>query len=246
MKVLFRKLHRWLGLIMALQIAAWMLSGFYFSLFPIAEIRGEHLVRPSESPGRQLVPGALPPDSALTAIDSHIERDWELESLSLQSIDGKAFWRIEGVVDEAPFVRLVDFDTGRVRPPMLAEEAVQRAQNLLLEPGHDPFVEWVEEAPVNLEFRSRVLPVWRVTYSEPENIHLYLDPWTGDLLASRTDRWRIFDFMWMLHIMDFDTRDNFNHLLLQGAALMGLLVTLGGLILWVLTTRIFRQKRREA
>ena len=48
MKRLVRKLHRWLGLLMALQIIAWMASGLYFSLFPIAEIRGEHLTRAPE------------------------------------------------------------------------------------------------------------------------------------------------------------------------------------------------------
>ena len=28
---------------MAVQVIAWMVSGFYFSIFPIEEIRGEHL-----------------------------------------------------------------------------------------------------------------------------------------------------------------------------------------------------------
>ena len=74
---------------------------------------------------------------------------------------------------------------------------------------------------------------------------MYLDPWTGDLLARRTDRWRIFDFLWMLHIMDFDTRDDFNHPLLQIAALLGLIVALGGFVLWALTTPVFRRLRQR-
>lgn len=32
------------------------------------------------------------------------------------------------------------------------------------------------------------------------------------------DRWRVFDFLWMLHIIDFDSRDDFNHPLLQIAS----------------------------
>ena len=43
MKKWFRKIHRWLGVLMALQILAWMASGLYFALFPIETIRGEHL-----------------------------------------------------------------------------------------------------------------------------------------------------------------------------------------------------------
>ncbi len=72
---------------------------------------------------------------------------------------------------------------------------------------------------------------------------MYLDPWTGDVLARRTTRWRVFDFLWMLHVMDFDDRDNFNHPLLQVSAALGLLVALGGVILWALTTRFFRKRR---
>jgi hypothetical protein len=42
--------------------------------------------------------------------------------------------------------------------------------------------------------------------------------------------------------MDFDTRDDFNHPLLQVAAFLGLLVALGGFVLWALTTRLFRRR----
>jgi hypothetical protein len=34
----------------------------------------------------------------------------------------------------------------------------------------------------------RKLPVWRVDFLEPESLSLYIHPWTGDLLARRTDR----------------------------------------------------------
>jgi len=63
------------------------------------------------------------------------------------------------------------------------------------------------------------------------------------LLARRTTRWRIFDFLWMLHIMDFDTRDDFNTPLLQIAAGLGFVVGLSGLVFWALTTRLFRRRR---
>lgn len=246
MKIFFRKLHRWLGLLLVLPLASWMISGFYFSFVPITEIRGEHLTAPPESLSKQLLAQAPPPASALVAIDRHLGRDWKFESLSPVSFDGKASWRIEGFTNKVPFVRLVDFESGQVREPLSAEEAKKQAQKMLLEPGDDPSVEWLEEEPANLEFRGRTLPVWRVTFTEPENLHLYLDPWTGELLARRTDRWRIFDFLWMLHILDFDTRDNFNHPLLQIVASMGLVVVLGGFVLWALTTPLFRRRQRRA
>jgi uncharacterized iron-regulated membrane protein len=246
MKIFFRKLHRWLGLLMALQIAAWMLSGLYFSLFPITEIRGQHLMNAPRNVNRDtLVSAAL-----FSGVFEAVERDrgpgWRLESLSVQERDGEIFWRVGGDGPQGAFVRLVSFNTGELRQPLTADEAVRHARDLLKQEGLDPVAEWMEEEPSNLEFRGRSLPVWRVRFSEPENVHMYLDPWTGDLLAARTTRWRIFDFLWMLHIMDFDTRDDFNTPLLQVAALLGLLVALGGVVLWALTTRLFRRKYRQA
>ena len=132
---------------------------------------------------------------------------------------------------------------GRLREPLTARQAESRARGLLRSPGVEPAVDWIEEPPPNQELRGRALPVWRVAWAQPENLNPYLDPWTGELLARRTDRWRIFDFLWMLHVMDYDTRDDFNHPLLQVAAFGGILVTLGGFILWAVTTPLFRRKR---
>ena len=47
----------------------------------------------------------------------------------------------------------------------------------------------------------------------------------------------------MLHIMDFDERDDFNTPLLQIAAALGVLLALSGLIYWAMTTRLFRFRR---
>ena len=243
MKIFLRKLHRWLGLLMALQIVAWMLSGFYFSLFPIAEIRGEHLTQAPQATQRSLVETAPAPRTALEAVDRHLGRDWTLESLRLESRDGLAFWRVEGTLDGQRFVRLADAASGDVRPALSDEQALARAQALLRAAGSEARVEWLEGAPDNLEFRGRPLPVWQVSFAEPENLRLYLEPWSGEVLAARTDRWRLFDFLWMLHIMDYDMRDDFNHPLLQAAALLGLLVAVGGVLLWFLTTRLLRQRR---
>lgn len=37
--------HKWLALLVGVQIVFWVVSGFFFTLFPIERIRSEHLVR---------------------------------------------------------------------------------------------------------------------------------------------------------------------------------------------------------
>jgi uncharacterized iron-regulated membrane protein len=248
MKILFRKIHRWLGLLMAAQIVAWMASGLWFSLYPIEEIRGEHLTAPPESLAAGQGPedfAALPPPVFLKqALDSHFDGPWSLESASLVRRGGTLYWRVAGERDGRPFARLVG--GAGVRPPLTEEAAVRRARSGLAAPGVLRDVHWLESTEPGSEIRGRPLPLWQVRFEEPESLNLYLDPWTGDILARRTDRWRVFDFLWMLHIMDFQDRDDFNHPLLQIAALAGLIVALGGIVLWGLTTPVFRRRRRSA
>jgi uncharacterized iron-regulated membrane protein len=246
MKIFRRKLHRWLGLLMALQIIAWMASGLYFSLIPITEIRGEHLTRPADGPDVQQLASLVHPGRAEKLLNEQLGDDWKLDGMELVNAGGQTLWRIEGESNGKVFKRLLAAD-GRDFIPRLTEEGARaRALDWLLEPADPVSVEWVEQAGAGSEIRGRAMPVWRVEFSGPESLRLYIDPWTGELLARRTDRWRIFDFLWMLHIMDFDTRDNFNQPLLQVAAALGLVIALSGVVFWAMTTRLFRRRRRLA
>lgn len=245
LKRLFRRTHRWIGLIMAAQIIAWMASGLYFSLFPIEEIRGEHLTGEAPSLEQGEWRAAGDPDRLAAVLDMHFPDGWRLDSARLHN-DGRAInWHVRGVANEIGFTRLVDLRAQRVLPPLDRDEAAARARAWLLAAGELRSVEWIDAGRPGEEFRGPA-PAWRVRFDEPEGVSLYLDPWTGELLARRTDRWRMFDFLWMLHIMDFDTRDDFNHPLLQVAAFLGLVIALSGLVLWLLTTPLFRRRRRAS
>lgn len=243
MRIFFRKLHRWLGLIMALQIIAWMVSGLYFSIYPITEIRGEHLTREPQNPTVEQLEALGASSEIRRLLEQHFGGDWRLSGMKLISVNGQAFWRVEGISGNEPFARLIHPDGKGVVPRLGKQEAGRRARDWLLEPAEPDSVDWVDSTSEGAEFRGRALPVWKVAFDQPESLVLYIDPWTGELLARRTDRWRIFDFLWMLHIMDFDTRDDFNHPLLQVSALLGLLIALSGVIFWALTTRLFRRRQ---
>jgi uncharacterized iron-regulated membrane protein len=241
-KPFFRKLHRWLGLAMALQIVAWMLSGFYFALFPIETIRGEHLAREAQSPDPAVFADLLPVSTAWESVLSRLGPDARPTAVSLLTRDGKTFYRISGHGNAGRFTRLVDGGTGAVMEMLDGQAARTIADASLVKPGVIESVELVESVPPGSEIRGRELPVWRIGFSEPESLRLYIDPWTGEIVARRTARWRVFDFLWMLHIMDFSERDDFNTPLLQIAAALGLLVALSGVVFWALTTRLFRRR----
>jgi len=202
MKIFFRKLHRWLGLLMAVQIIAWMASGLYFSLFPIEHIRGEHLTRDWPAPTAESLLRMGSPAVVKQTMDQHLGPGWELETLNLVSTGDQLYWRVEGRLDGQPFRRLLNEAGTTVVPVLSAEDVAQAAGSWLAEPADIAAVEWLESSIPGAEYRGRFYPVWKVSFAEPESLNLYLEPWTGEILARRTSRWRLFDFLWMLHIMD--------------------------------------------
>jgi len=242
-KKIFRKVHRWLGLLMALQIIAWMASGLWFSLYPIEEIRGEHLTRPAERLGLERLDGLPAPAAVQQSLDQHFGDSWTLSSAALVRLNGAVYWRVSGTHGDLPFTRLVRGDDGQVLPMLTAGAVEQRARSVLLAPSQPQATVWVDKVEPDAEIRGRELPLWKVSFAQPESLNLYLDPWTGEVVARRTSRWRVFDFFWMLHIMDFEAREDFNHPLLQIAAALGLVISVSGVLLWAVTTRVFRRKR---
>jgi hypothetical protein len=53
--------------------------------------------------------------------------------------------------------------------------------------------------------------------------------------------WRWFDFLWMFHIMDYETRDDVNNNLLRVASATGLAFALSGI--WLLLYSFSRRKQ---
>ena len=100
-------------------------------------------------------------------------------------------------------------------------------------------VEWVTKAPS--EVGTRPVPLWAVHYEEAGDTTLYFSPHTGELVARRHNLWRVFDFVWMLHIMDYETRDDVNNTLLRIASITGVMFALSGA--WLLLYSFKRRKQ---
>ena len=243
-RTVFRKIHRWLGVLMALQISAWMASGLWFSIFPIEEIRGEHLTRSAESLELERFDDETSPAGLQQALDQHFEgQSWVVSSAQWVRLGGQLYWRLTGISAGASFTRLVSVEEARVQPMLSAAAAEQKALSWLLEPAQADAVEWVGQGESDTEIRGRDGPLWRVRFAQPESLNLYLDPWTGEIVARRTDRWRVFDFFWMLHIMDYQSRTDAHNRLLITAQFTGVVFAATGI--WLLF-HVFRSRRRRS
>ena len=84
------------------------------------------------------------------------------------------------------------------------------------------------------EFRGRNLPLYKVVSENEEGkkINVYIDPFSGEVSAIRSLQWRIWDFMWGVHIMDWVERDNIDNLWLKVFSFIALFTSLSGIILF--------------
>ena len=88
------------------------------------------------------------------------------------------------------------------------------------------------ESSPGSEYRGRSLPIYQITTSSKDDINIYLDPLSGDVLAIRSNSWRMWDFLWSLHIMDYDQRDNINNFLLRLFSILELISSISGILLF--------------
>ena len=70
-----------------------------------------------------------------------------------------------------------------------------------------------------------------------KEINVYLNPFSGKVEAIRTLSWRVWDFLWGLHIIDWKERDNINNIFLQVFSLLALVSSITGIILFFRTLR---------
>ena len=67
---------------------------------------------------------------------------------------------------------------------------------------------------------------------ERDEINVYLNIFTGEVVAIRSAQWRIWDLMWGFHIMDWQERDNIDNLLLKIFSILALVSSISGILLF--------------
>ena len=81
------------------------------------------------------------------------------------------------------------------------------------------------------ETRDSLGAYWRVNFSDRANTSIYISASTGEILERRNSFWRVRDFFWMLHIMDYPGRKDFNHPLIITVALIAIWLGISGFLL---------------
>ena len=99
-------------------------------------------------------------------------------------------------------------------------------------------IEITEDKPGS-EYRGRDLPLYKIESSNKnsKNINIYIDPYSAKIVAIRSNQWRIWDFMWGLHIMDWNERDDIGNVFLKIFSILALLSAISGIYLFFYTNK---------
>ena len=242
-----RRIHRWLGLVIGVQFLLWTVGGLYFSWVSLDAVHGDHLMRPAPRLAPDLALAS--PAVALEALRARTRVD-SIVSTELVGVLGQPLWRI-GYLANGEVTRrmqLADARTGALRPALDSAEAVAVARAAYSGSASVAGVELLtpERVGSHHEYRGMPLPAWAVRFGDDEGATAYVAAEMGHVVRIRNDRWRAFDFLWMLHTMDFEGRDDFNNLLLRVFSILGLATILSGFLLFALTVRRTRRRVSRA
>ena len=175
MKIALRNFHKYISLLISVQLLLWTISGIYFSFNKIENVRGE----------QYLVKGldALKQSSELS------------EKLSFEES-----------------IKIIE------------ERTTLNPISVVL----------IEDPMRGSEYRGRELPLYKVVSINEDNeeINVYQNPFSGEVVAIRSTQWRLWDLMWGLHIMDWVDRDNIGNIWLKIFSFIALFSSVSGIVLF--------------
>ena len=209
-----RRLHKWVGLVLGLQFLVWTLSGAAMALLDMETVAGG-AVRST----------AVPPPPA--------PGGWDRirQSLGERTVTGIEVRPLldRHVVEVATPAATLLFDAADGRPVRINAQLAARIA-AAAHPGGGAVRRVAALPELTLEVREHALPIWRVDFEDEADSSFYVSAATGRLLERRNDSWRLWDFAWMLHNMDYANRTSFNHPLIVFAAIG---------ILWLAVTGVY-------
>jgi len=240
------RVHKWAGLVLGVQIILWFSSGLFMSFFHIDKVHGDHIAEGNTWPLRM---EQMAPLDEVRTLYAENQKDINcrsgqenactikpLESIRLLSAIGTPVW---------------EFDTGETKThysgnPVkvwtgLSEDRIKGAA-LSYYKGEAVISKAVLFTKIVPKDFRKDIPIWQVSFNDKSHTRLYIDPVNGELINVRTRLWRTFDFMWMLHIMDYKERDSINLWWLKLAAFAALMFALSGMAL--VTHRVFLRPKK--
>ncbi|SEC30839.1 hypothetical protein SAMN04489761_2638 [Tenacibaculum sp. MAR_2009_124] len=235
-----RKTHRYLGLFIGVQFLFWTVGGLYFSWNNMKDVHGKTLLDKSEKSFSFKVN-----ESLASCLDS-LENQTGFKSSQIEGVvfGADSLLRVSSGANSC----LITLSEGnyQLRNQLSEKEIVAFVESRLYNPIPISNIAFIENDLSNHhEYRGKQLPVYAVRLKHETNTKVYVDPRFAKITSVRNDNWRRFDFLWMLHVMDFETRDHITNWVLRVFSIVGLLTICSGFYLFYLSSPTIRKIKKK-
>ena len=219
-----RKLHKWLGLVIGLQVVLWAASGLIFAWLDPGAVDAAGSVRAVEP---AVLSSTMLKTEPTTWLGDYAAQDlYDVRAIPLAD---RWVWRVE-LRDRVELRSVEDGARVNVDEPWLRRMALERYAG-----GGRLIAATLQTEP---DIASRASgPVWQAQFEDPQRTALYSAADDGHFIAARTATWRLNDFFWMLHTMDYVGRDNFNNPLIVTIGMATLWLSISGVLLLIRSFR---------
>jgi hypothetical protein len=221
-----RKLEKLIGILgffLGIQFLFWTISGLYFSWTDLDEIHGDHFKKVKEQV------------SFTNLINiNDLEFDDPIKTFELREIADLPYYFINDSI-------LFNAYNGNLKDSISLEEAIKISNKNILDKYKVSSVDKIYEVGNHHEYRGKPLPAFVISYEGAEKLKSYVSIIDGKFQTVRHRDWRWFDFLWMTHTMDYETRDDFNNKLIRAFSLLGLITVMSGFLLWFISSKTVRR-----
>ncbi|MGQ8364470.1 PepSY domain-containing protein [Glaciecola sp. 1036] len=201
------------------QWAIWAVTGCFMVLINIHQIRGDNFVKPT--PSVRVSDFSFPLSEVINNSRPFLRIDLEYR---LQ----RPVYKF--VLSNIPYsIRLVDAKTGQEMPVLtesqVMEIAVERNTMGFIEEDIK-HIALSDELPD--EVSSRYKEAFIVEFKGWQSHTFYIEPVSGEIVTKRYWGWRVFDWMWKFHIMDYDDGANPQNWLIKLLSVLALMAFVCG------------------
>ncbi|NMP30692.1 PepSY domain-containing protein [Thalassotalea sp. M1531] len=202
--------------LIGLQFVIWSITGVYMVVMDIDYIHGDSLIE-----NHQITIDATKVNYTLPALINAYPDAIEIE---LGNLLEQAVYRFKRKNSgNRVMVSAID---GSLLSPLTQDTAQEIAEFYYAGGGTISAINLIAQTPP-FELSARHLPSWQIIFDDNESSVLYVSALTGNIVTKRHQYWRMFDWMFRFHVMDYQDSEIDNQLLFW-IALFGLIAAFSG------------------
>lgn len=227
-----RKYHKWLMLFIGLQFVVWAASGTYMVLMDIDYIHGDSLVAENKQ--------TIRPEQVNYSFKQLLAKHPQASNIKLGLLLNEAVYRFK-IKNVQMTISAKD---GQQLSPINKHLATEIAkQDYANKSTAISSIELITQNSPR-ELSARHLPVWRIDFDDFASPSFYISANSAQLVTKRHSFWRIFDWMFAFHVMDYIDESPDNKLLLI-IAILAFIASIFGLVLTYYRLAPVQQRRRK-